>query len=345
MRLGLRGLVPGQGSAVPKAPVAAEDASAGTYRSPFLKLRGPRTARRLLDRLTAQQVSLIRAVALDDTGYLNASFYEDPATGKRIAHEVERNELSSFSSSWKEDPVRCIRTMNQAIAGISEGRRRDRYVKAAVDLEVVMDRQCRTGPNGRVYRGIPGYLMNGYTDMGSLSSVTERNGREKIKVDKQRVRGRLVACKRRAVFGEQDEELLAHYYAAVRRDIKFNEPGVDQLFREYGDQSIALSTYLDLGLGVCRHLSIFFQLYLQEAGIESRLVKGDLKFFVFTGRHAWNLAWLGERVALVDVTHPDLNKPFIVWGNTLEEVYERAVGVSRYYVATPNDQNHFKIGV
>ena len=218
-------------------------------------------------------------------------------------------------------------------------------MKAAVDLEVVMDRQCRTGPNGRVYQGIPGYLMNGYTDMGSLSSVTERSGREKIKVDKERVRRRLVACRRRAVSDGQGEELLAHYYAAVRRDIKFNEPGVEKLLREYGDQSIALSRYLDLGLGVCRHVSIFFQLYLQEAGIDSRLVKGNLKFFVFTGRHAWNLAWLGDRVALVDVTHPGVNKPFIVWGNTLEEVYERAAGMSRTYAATPNDQNHFKIGV
>ncbi len=216
--------------------LATEDANAGTHRSRFLKLHGPRSTRRLLDRLTAQQVSLVRMVALDDRDYLSSSFYDDPATGKRIVHELEHKELTSFSSSWRDDPVQCIRTMNQAIAGISEGRRRDRYVKAAVDLEVLMDRQCRTGPNGRVYQGIPGYLMNGYTDMGSLSSVTERNGREKIKVDKERVRGRLLACKRRAVANGQSEELLAHYCAAVRRDIKFNEPGVDKLFLEYGDQ-------------------------------------------------------------------------------------------------------------
>ena len=345
MRLGLRGLVSGQDSTILKAPPAVEGENAGTHRSAFLKLRGPRSTRRLLDRLTAQQVSLVRSVALEDTSYLNASYYDDPATGKRIAHELERKELARFSQGWEESPVACIRSMNQAIARIEEGHRRDRYVKAAVDLEVLMDRQCRTGPCGRVYRGIPDYLTNGFTDMGSLSSVTDRNGREKIKVDKQRVRGRLVSCKRRAVSGEPDEELLVHYYAAVRRDIKFNEPGVDQLFREYGDRSIELSRYLDLGLGVCRHLSIFFQLYLQEAGIESRLVKGDLKFFVFSGRHAWNLAWIGERVALIDVTHPDLNNPFIIWGDSLEEVYEGASGASRYYVPTPNDQNHFKIGV
>ena len=347
MRLGLRGLVRGQGSTIPSSQRAEDGTEAGTYRSPFLKLHGPRSPRRLHDRLTAQQVSLIQTVALGDADYLSRSFYEDASSGKRIAHELECKELAQFSSSWKADPVHCIRTMNLAIARIPEGEgaRRERYVRAAVDLEVLMDRQSRSGPSGRVYKGIPGYLMNGYTDMGSLPSVTARNGREKIKVDKERVRGRLVACKRRVVSRGVTEELLEHFYSAVRRDIKFNEVGVDKLFREYGDRSIALSRYLDLGLGVCRHLSIFLQLYLQEAGIDSRLIKGNLKFFVFSGRHAWNLARLGKRVALIDVTHPDVNQPFILWGDSPEEVYQRAANVSRSYVATPDDRNHYKIGV
>ena len=347
MRLGLRGLVRGQGGTIPSSRRAEDGTEAGTYRSPFLKLHGPRSPHRLLDRLTAQQVSLIQTVALGDTDYLSRSFYQDPASGKRIARELERKELAQFSSGWKADPVHCIRAMNLAIARIPEGEgaRRERYVRAAVDLEVLMDRQSRSGPSGRVYKGIPGYLMNGYTDMGSLPSVTARNGREKIKVDKERVRGRLVACKRRVVSRGVTEELLDHFYSAVRRDIKFNEVGVDKLFREYGDRSIALSRYLDLGLGVCRHLSIFLQLYLQEAGIDSRLIKGNLKFFVFSGRHAWNLARLGKRVALIDVTHPDVNQPFILWGDSPEEVYQRAGSVSRSYVATRNDQNHYKIGV
>jgi hypothetical protein len=345
MRFGLRGLARGEGGTILGSHLAADAEEAGTYRSPFLKLHGPRSTRRLLDRLTAQQASLARSVALGDEEYLSRSYYEDPATGKRIAYELDRQELTDFSSSWKTEPVRCIRAMNQAIVRIPDLPRKERYVGAAVDLEILMDRQSRSGPAGRVYQGIPEYLMNGYTDMGSLSSVTERNGREKIKVDKERVRSRLVACKRRVVATEPTEELLVQYYRAVRRDIKFNERGVDKLFREYGDQSIALSKYLDMGLGVCRHLSIFYQLYLQEAGISSRLVKGDLKFYVFSGRHAWNLARVGKRIALVDVTHPNPSEPFIVWGASEEDVYQRAAGVSRSYVPTPDDQNHYKIGV
>src|SRR3972149_814655 len=98
MRLGLRGLVRGQGSTIPSSQRAEDGTEAGTYRSPFLKLHGPRSPRRLLDRLTAQQVSLIQTVALGDTDYLSRSFYQDPASGKRIARELEGKALGHFCS-------------------------------------------------------------------------------------------------------------------------------------------------------------------------------------------------------------------------------------------------------
>ena len=65
---------------IPSAQLAEDGTEAATYRSPFLKLHGPRSPRRLLDRLTAQQVSLIRTVALSDAEYLSRSFYQDPAS-------------------------------------------------------------------------------------------------------------------------------------------------------------------------------------------------------------------------------------------------------------------------
>jgi transglutaminase/protease-like cytokinesis protein 3 len=97
-------------------------------------------------------------------------------------------------------------------------------------------------------------------------------------------------------------------------------------------------------LGVCRHLSIFFQLYVQEAGIDCRVVKGNLKFYIFKGRHAWNLVSIDKRVVLVDVTHPNGDQPFILSGASEEEVYRRAEEDSRSYEATPDEQNYYKIG-
>jgi hypothetical protein len=297
-----------------------------------------------MDGLTAQQTSLVRSVALIDPDYLDRSFYFDPKTGKRIAHELEPAELTDFLTSWSVAPLEAIRLMNAAIARLPESSRKERYVRAAVDLETLMDQQV-WADDGKVYRGIPEYLMHGYTDMGSHASPTERTGREKIKIDKIRLGARLAECKRRGVTGRPDpERLLAWYYKSVRRDIEFDEPGVEKLSRDYGNESIVLSEYLEKGLGVCRHLSIFFQLYLQEAGIDCRVVKGDLKFYIFKGRHAWNLVSVDGRVLLVDVTHPNGEEPYILSGSNEEEVYETAAASSRTYEPTPDEQNYFKIG-
>lgn len=312
--------------------------------SPSRRVLGSKEMRQLMERLSAQQASLARSVALMDDDYLNHSYYLDPKTGKRIAHELEPNELTGFVTSWGVAPLECIRAMNDAIAAVPDAGRRDRYIKAAVELEILMDRKSWLN-DGQVYQGIPEYLMHGYTDMGTQASPTEREGREKIKVDKIRMAARLADCKRRGVAQNVDRDrLLSWYYQTVRRDIAFDESGVDKLSRDFGNESIVLSEYLEKGLGVCRHLSIFFQLYLQEAGFDCRLVKGNLKFYIFKGRHAWNLVRLDDRVVLVDVTHPNGDIPFMLSGSTEQEVYEQAGAQSRSYERTPDEQNHYKIG-
>ena len=330
---------PGKARAVP------DDSQASATRIwPTRRALGSKEMRELMDRLSAQQATLARSVALMDAEYLSHSYYLDPKTGKRIAHELEPNELARFVTSWGVAPMECIRALNDAIATIPDAGRRDRYVKAAVELEILMDKKSWLN-DGRVYKGIPEYLMHGYTDMGTQASPTERAGREKIKVDKVGMTTRLAECKRRGVAKDVDRDrLLAWYYESVRRDIEFNESGVDKLSRDFGNESIVLSEYLEKGLGVCRHLSIFFQLYLQEAGIDCRLVKGNLRFYIFKGRHAWNLVRFSDRVVLVDVTHPNVTKPFMVSGSSEDEVYEQAAEHSRRYDRTPDEQNHYKIG-
>jgi hypothetical protein len=332
------------GDAKEENPRGQDSSPSVTRVSPARRKLGSKELRDLMERLTAQQASLVRSVALVDPEYLDHSFYLDPQTGKRIAHELEPSELADFLTNWAVSPMEMIRSMNAAIARLPESSRKERYVRAAVDLETLMDQQVWV-EDGTVYRGIPDYLMHGYTDMGTHSSPTERAGREKIKIDKIRMSARLAECKRRGVSGTGDvDPLLAWYYNSVRRDIEFNEPGVEKLSRDFGNESIVLSEYLEKGLGVCRHLSIFFQLYLQEAGIDCRVVKGDLKFYIFKGRHAWNLVSLENRVLLVDVTHPNGDLPFILAGASEEELYRKAAEDSRSYEPTPDEQNYYKIG-
>jgi hypothetical protein len=341
MKFAIRGLARGKSATAPQP----DPTVAVTRLAPTRKRPSSRAMRRLSDRLTAQQTSLVRAVTLNDESYLDHSFYTDPDTGKRIAHELEEEELSRFVTSWGLAPIECIRSMNRAIRRISEPGRRERYARAAVDLEILMDLQNWTSDDDKVYCGIPSYLMNGYTDMGTMPSPTERNGREKIKVDKIQMKSRLIQCKRDGLADRGPGfNLLKRFYEVVRRDIEFNEKGVERLSREFGNESIVLSEYLDQGLGVCRHLSIFFQLYLQEVGIDSKVVKGNLRFYVFSGRHAWNMVRLGDQYALVDVTHPDVQRPFILTDSSEEALYERAKDFDRTYVATPDENNFYKIG-
>ena len=321
-----------------------DSSSSVTRVSPNRRKLDSRELRELMDRLTAQQTSLVRAAALVDPEYLARSFYVDPKSGKRIAHELEASELAEFLRNWGVSPLESIRAMNAAIARLPPSSRRERYVRAAVDLEILMDEKS-WADEGRVYQGIPDYLMHGYTDMGTQASPTERFGREKIKVDKIRMAARLSECKERGLpAGNDVAALLSWYYNCVRQDIEFNELGVEKLSRDFGNESIVLSEYLEKGLGVCRHLSIFFQLYSQEAGIESRVVKGNLKFYIFKGRHAWNIVRHGGGFLLVDVTHPSVDEPFILSGSSEEDVYRQAVEHSRVYEATPDEQNYYKIG-
>jgi len=302
------------------------------------------SASSLAGRLTAQQSSLIKAFVTSDRGFLNHSYYLDPVTRRRTALALEPGELSRFTAAWAVEPVACIQFFNEAIGELHDESRFARYIDAAVDLEQRMDRETFRSVELRIHRGIPSYFMDGYTDMGLLSTPAARPAREKIKVSKIDVRDKLAEAKRLAVLGgTAAETLLVRYYEIVRRDLVFDDPSVASISAESGDSSVSLSRYFERGVGVCRHLAITYQLYLQEAGIASRLVKGNLRLFGLKGRHAWNVAFILGRVAVIDVTLPDLKGPFIITAGSQEEAYRLAATKDRSYVATPDDNNHYKI--
>jgi hypothetical protein len=295
--------------------------------------------------LTAQHASLVRAVTLRRADYLRSSYYRDPSTGQRMAHPLEAKEWSRFAEHWAVEPVACIRAMNAAIAELRTPARIRRYLEAAVELETLMDRGASRAAEGRVHSGIPRYIMDGYTDMGHNPSPTARRGREKIRVDKQSLKPWLVESRWRALASEPElPEMLAGFYEVVRRRLSLDEVRVSRLSNDWGDRSINLSRFLDDGVGLCRHLSILYQLCLQEAGIPARVVKGTLRVFGIGGRHAWNLAWHRGRVALIDVTLPSRHGPLIVVGASQDEVYRMANQGERRYLPTSDDQNHYKIG-
>ncbi len=284
---------------------------------------GGRSPSALVSRLGAQQISLIRSVLAGQPDYINRSFSVDPTTGQRSVDSLEERELSTFLSRWADDPLACIRSVNETLGSLDDPLRLTRYIEAAVDLEILLDRALRR-TDTRVRTGIEGYLADGYTDMGSNASLTDRRDREKIRVDKKNLRARLVELRRHAVEIGPTLKLLARYYEWVRADLEFDEAATTDLARAHGDRSVLLSRFLEKGAGVCRHLAILYQLCLQEAGVPSRLVKGEHRLFAFGGRHAWNVAWLSGRTVLVDVTLPSGGEAFILTGDSLGDVYEEA---------------------
>ena len=95
-----------------KVRAVSDDSQTSVTRvSPSRRALGSKEMRELMDRLSAQQASLARSVALMDAEYLVHSYYLDPKTGKRIAHELEPNEIAGFVASWGVAPRRSWLTV------------------------------------------------------------------------------------------------------------------------------------------------------------------------------------------------------------------------------------------
>lgn len=294
--------------------------------------------------LSAQQMSLVKAFVVGDAGFLNRSYHTNHRPRRRTAFRLKAEELEKFAAAWAVEPVRCIQILNEAVARLSDSSRLERYLEATVDLEVLLDRACFPSSGERIYCGVPSYFMDGYTEMGTSSAEDALPFREKmrIKVSKPDLRAKLVEAKRIAVFSTAPtEDLLHRYYRAIRRDLGFEEARP----RALSEATLSLATHFESAARVCRRLTITLQLYLQEGGIPSRPVRGDLRLFGLRGRHAWNLAFILGRAALIDPALADAHAPFIVTGASRSEAYRLAEMENRVYVPTPDAEQTYKIDV
>lgn len=298
-------------------------------------------AKKLGVALNAQQTNLVRSVIRDEAHYLNHSHRLHPQTGIKTVMRLVPEELARFRSTWEKRPVDCIGSMNRAIASVREPSRSVRYLQAAFDLEIHMD---RSGPSAssRDLVGIPAYLKDGYTDLGSS------HRRQKILVDKERLSRVLVSCKRRAIEELSESRVpvevlethLRELGSTLRESVGFREGegGV-----RGSEETVLLSDCVDRREVASRHLSILMQLRLQECGISSRLTKGVLRLFGLKGRHSWNVVQHGESVALVDVTFAVDDGPLVLVGTEVGEVYRRAEELNRVYCPNPDAANHYRL--
>jgi hypothetical protein len=297
--------------------------------------------------LTAQQINLIRSV-LDSRHRFDRPALPGPASSLKTVAPLERDELARFRSAWTANPVECIRVMNRAIGLVTEPRRRSRYLEAALDLEILMDRWARKKLAGKDLAGIPSYLVDGYTDLGVHASVDRLRRSERIFVDKERLRVELLTSKLQAIDGfparqsarERLEVALLEIARSLRKSLRYDET---QSKRRRDEDTVMLSDSVAERTVNCRHMAILVQLMLQEAGIHSRLANGMLRLFGLKLGHTWNVAQEGELFAIVDATFAENSGPLVLSGGSLDEIYQRAAKLHRTYCPGPESFHRYQI--
>jgi hypothetical protein len=237
--------------------------------------------------------------------------------------------------------------MNRAIARITEPRRRTRYLDAALDLEIVMDRSERESLAGRDFAGIPTYLVDGYTDLGVHASVDQLRRSERIFVDKEGLRLQLLTSKRQAIDGfpgrESGRELFEMALFEIARSLRTSLGYDETQSKRRDDDTAMLADSVAQRTVNCRHMAILLQLFLQEAGVQSGLANGMLRLFGLKLRHTWNVAQEGNLFAMVDATFAENSGPLVLSGGNLDEIYQRAQKLHRIYSPGPESFHHYEV--
>jgi hypothetical protein len=223
---------------------------------------------------------------------------EDNPSGLVQGGELDPSEMQVLVLKFRQDPVYALAILRDTIKARVPLSERSEYVKASVALECILD-SAIWKPDGAVQTGMPTYLMHNFYDLG-------HSDRERSRVDKFRLFGMLVDIRRKVIDAGDEGQDKAVYVSKVAKDIhdtvKYDLSVGDGMV----NQTIMVGDYYDNGKGVCRHHAALFSLFMQEAGIVSRLIKG--RFGYFGGRHAANLVRIAREWNFLDVTN-GLYKP------------------------------------
>ncbi|MDI6737718.1 MAG: transglutaminase-like domain-containing protein [Nanoarchaeota archaeon] len=218
---------------------------------------------------------------------------------------LSEEEYSKFKTLYSANPLLAIQRMNSAIAAIGSEDAKKRYcdecvsLESAVEREIIESRGMRYGIETETRRGLPYFLFDGFVDMGYYSNEMNRT-REKLLVDKKKLAKHLACAKAMSImFPERSEAVMARMVAGR---INYDKDIAERFVEEKDFGLIGLNEFLEEQIGVCRHFAMLYQLFAQEAGIESRIVKGYLGKRPDGGLHAWNMAHRDKNCFLVDTS-------------------------------------------
>ena len=222
---------------------------------------------------------------------------------------------------YQVNPVEQIKQMREETAAEvqkmqKEGKTEDEiksYILASFQRQILLDHQAFPADDV-VREGIPSYLPDGLSDMGSDKETdAAKRTREKIRIDKETmfknsidVLYAIFTKQFPADLSEEDRQIwmtrtiARHVYNNIHYDYKDK---ISTLMR--GGQSMYQGEIESLRLGVCRHHTIDTQVLLQSLGIDSRLMKSDLTIEKTLGPHANNLVHIEGKWYLLDSTNPE----------------------------------------
>lgn len=194
--------------------------------------------------------------------------------------------------------------------------RTKRYVDAYLDLLVKLDQAAFSPtPGDEVMSGVPSYVMDGLSDLGSDGNTVDRlRSREKIRVDKKELFEKskdlfynifTYDIPKNRTQDQIKKWIIKNVGAHVSRNMPYDFD--DKGIQEWGGRSIGLHESIEKKLAQCRHQALASQVLLQAMGIESRLVKSDVDYGDGKGfgPHVNNIVRVEGRWYLFDSTAPE----------------------------------------
>lgn len=247
--------------------------------------------------------------------------------GQRInSNTIKGDKFDALAQMFRTDPFTRLQYARENLRGIMQDEklspevREDRvkqYVDAYFDLQVKLDRIAFPADN-RLHEGIPEYIPDGLSDMGSDPNIDpDSRSREKIRVDKSKI-----FKKAKPLFYEifsmkfnpqVSLESWKKYVAKRIADYVYISMPYNFQQKTHNAanmRSIGLDEIAEQKLAVCRHHALVTQVLNQTFGITSRLMKSDLIFGEESaGPHANNLVRIQGKWYLLDTTNPE-KKPY-----------------------------------
>lgn len=235
---------------------------------------------------------------------------------------LKKEEFGFLVESYKKDPKNFLAYCRENLMRIKldskltpeERRERfKRYVDNYLSLNIMLDRAAFPASN-QVYQGVPDYIPDGLSDMGSDPEIDpKKRSREKIRVKKEEIYNKyrelfysVFSIDTTKITSDQLKKYITELVAATIH----NDQPYD--YKNYGPagpfaKSIPITDIAEQKLTVCRHHALYTQVLLQAFGIASRLFKNDVNFGTGSNfnPHVSNLVRMNNRWFLLDTTNPE----------------------------------------